>query len=255
MGQLVLPARGIRSRLSRRDEQLLGDLVRQAATAARTSRMADELQDSRERLVVAREEERAGSAATSTTGWDRPCHGVVFQVESARLLLDRDPETARSPRGHHRPREGSRRRRTPPRPRAAPAGPRRPRPGRRARPARRDAGAAGRRDRRRRPRCAARRGRGGGVPHRGRGAHQRRPPRRRPPCRVVCLGRAASCLSRSPTTGRASPPRRQAGVGLVSLRERAPSSAAAARSPARPRAAPSSGPGCPPPATPGGARA
>ena len=34
------------------------DLVRQAATAARTSRLADELQDSRERLVVAREEER-----------------------------------------------------------------------------------------------------------------------------------------------------------------------------------------------------
>ena len=54
----MLPARGLRSRLSRRDEQLLGDLVRQAATAARTSRLADELQDSRERLVVAREEER-----------------------------------------------------------------------------------------------------------------------------------------------------------------------------------------------------
>ncbi|MDQ4055418.1 MAG: hypothetical protein M3237_22380 [Actinomycetota bacterium] len=43
VGRLVLPARGLRSRLSRRDEQLLGDLVRQAATAARTSRLADEL--------------------------------------------------------------------------------------------------------------------------------------------------------------------------------------------------------------------
>src|SRR5690606_13097766 len=38
VGRLVLPARGLRSRLSRRDEELLGDLVRQAATAARTGR-------------------------------------------------------------------------------------------------------------------------------------------------------------------------------------------------------------------------
>ena len=58
VGRLVLPARGMRSRLSSRDEKLLGDLVRQAATAARTSRLADELQASRERLVNTREEER-----------------------------------------------------------------------------------------------------------------------------------------------------------------------------------------------------
>ena len=94
VGRLVLPARGLRSRLSRRDEQLLGDLVRQAATAARTSRLADELQDSRERLVVAREEERRRIRRDLHDGLGPALSGVVFRLESARLLVDRDPETA-----------------------------------------------------------------------------------------------------------------------------------------------------------------
>ncbi|GAA2143170.1 hypothetical protein GCM10009844_15300 [Nocardioides koreensis] len=95
VGRLVLPARGMRSRLSRRDERLLGDLVRQAATAARTSRMADELQDSRERLVVAREEERRRIRRDLHDGLGPALSGVVFRLESARLLVDRDPDAAK----------------------------------------------------------------------------------------------------------------------------------------------------------------
>jgi signal transduction histidine kinase len=95
VGRLVLPSRGVRSRLSGRDEQLLGDLVRQAATAARTSRLADELQESRERLVVAREEERRRIRRDLHDGLGPAMSGVVFQVESARLLVDRDPERAK----------------------------------------------------------------------------------------------------------------------------------------------------------------
>lgn len=95
VGRLVLPARGLRSRLSRRDEQLLGDLVRQAATAARTSRLADELQENRERLVVAREEERRRIRRDLHDGLGPALGGVVFQLESARLLVDQDPETAK----------------------------------------------------------------------------------------------------------------------------------------------------------------
>lgn len=94
VGRLVLPARGLRSRLSRRDEQLLGDLVRQAASAARTSRLADELQDSRERLVVAREEERRRIRRDLHDGLGPALSGVVFQLETARLLVERDPEAA-----------------------------------------------------------------------------------------------------------------------------------------------------------------
>jgi hypothetical protein len=54
VGVLVLPARGVRARLSGRDQRLLSDLVRQAATASRTGRLAEQLQENRQRLVVAR---------------------------------------------------------------------------------------------------------------------------------------------------------------------------------------------------------
>ncbi|MDN4171440.1 GAF domain-containing sensor histidine kinase [Nocardioides sp. SOB77] len=95
VGRLVLPARGLRSRLTRRDEQLLGDLVRQAATAARTSRLAEELQESRERLVVAREEERRRIRRDLHDGLGPSLSGVVFRLESARLRVERDPQGAR----------------------------------------------------------------------------------------------------------------------------------------------------------------
>lgn len=96
VGRLVLPARGVRSRLSRRDEELLGDLVRQAATVARTGRLAEELQDSRERLVTAREEERRRIRRDLHDGLGPALSGVVFQLESARLLVDKDPEAAKA---------------------------------------------------------------------------------------------------------------------------------------------------------------
>ncbi|WP_161964928.1 GAF domain-containing sensor histidine kinase [Ornithinimicrobium cerasi] len=96
VGRLVLPARGLRSRLSPRDEELLGDLVRQAATAARSSRLAEELQASRERLVLAREEERRRIRRDLHDGLGPDLGGVVFQLESARLLVDRDPEQAKT---------------------------------------------------------------------------------------------------------------------------------------------------------------
>lgn len=95
VGHLVLPARGVRSRLTRADEQLLGDLVRQAATAARSSRLAEELQDSRERLVTAREEERRRIRRDLHDGLGPALSGAVFQLESARLLVDRDPVAAK----------------------------------------------------------------------------------------------------------------------------------------------------------------
>ncbi len=94
VGRVELPVRGLRSRLSRRDEQLLGDLARQAATAVRTSQLADELQDNRERLVVAREEERRRIRRDLHDGLGPSLSGVVFQLESARLQVPRDPDEA-----------------------------------------------------------------------------------------------------------------------------------------------------------------
>ncbi|HWI44488.1 MAG TPA: sensor histidine kinase [Nocardioides sp.] len=95
VGRLVLPARGLRSRLSAQDERLLGDLVRQAATAARTSQLAEEVQDSRERLVTAREEERRRIRRDLHDGFGPALSGIVFQLEAARMGVERDPARAR----------------------------------------------------------------------------------------------------------------------------------------------------------------
>ncbi len=95
VGRLVLPAKGVRSRLSTRDEQLLGDLVRQAATAVRTSQLAEEVQQSRERLVTAREEERRRIRRDLHDGLGPSLSGTVFQLEAARMAVDTDPEAAK----------------------------------------------------------------------------------------------------------------------------------------------------------------
>lgn len=92
VGRLVLPARGLRSRLSAKDESLLGDLIRQAATAARTSSLAEDLQASRERLVNAREEERRRIRRDLHDGLGPSLAGIVYQLETARLLVDDQPE-------------------------------------------------------------------------------------------------------------------------------------------------------------------
>lgn len=95
IGRLVLPARGLRSRLSARDEELLGDLVRQAATAARASQLAEEVQRSRERLVSAREEERRRIRRDLHDGFGPALSGIVFQLEAARMTVASDPDRAR----------------------------------------------------------------------------------------------------------------------------------------------------------------
>jgi len=95
VGVLVLPARGVRARLSGRDERLLSDLVRQAATASRTGRLADELQENRQRLVVAREEERRRIHHDLTEDLGPTLGGLVHQVETARLLVKERPEAAK----------------------------------------------------------------------------------------------------------------------------------------------------------------
>lgn len=94
VGTLEIPDRGLRSRLSARDERLLADLVRQAVVAARTARLAAELQRSREQLVTAREEERRRIRRDLHDGLGPALSGVVFQLESARLGVAQDPAGA-----------------------------------------------------------------------------------------------------------------------------------------------------------------
>ena len=95
VGRLVLPRRGLRSMLSRRDQDLLLDLVRQAAIAIRTSLLAVALQDSRERLVLAREDDRRRIRRDLHDGLGPALGGVALRLEAAGSVIDTDPEGAR----------------------------------------------------------------------------------------------------------------------------------------------------------------
>jgi signal transduction histidine kinase len=95
VGRLELPARGVRSLLSQRDQALLFDVVRQAATAVRSARLADDLQASRERLVLDREEDRRRIRRDLHDGLGPVLGGVAMRLDAAGNALDHDPETTR----------------------------------------------------------------------------------------------------------------------------------------------------------------
>lgn len=95
IGRLELPARGVRSMLSRRDQALLFDVVRQAAMAVRSSRLAADLQQSREQLVLAREDDRRRIRRDLHDGLGPVLGGVAMRLDAAGNALDRDPETTR----------------------------------------------------------------------------------------------------------------------------------------------------------------
>lgn len=76
---------------SERDRRLLGDLVRLAAAAIRNAELGRELQAIRERLVVAREEERSRLRRDLHDGLGPLLGGVKLRLEAARNLAGRDP--------------------------------------------------------------------------------------------------------------------------------------------------------------------
>jgi signal transduction histidine kinase len=94
IGRLLLPAHGPRAALNDRDERLLGDVVRQAAFAARTARLARELQKSREQIVSAREEERRRLRRDLHDGLGPALGGVALRIDTARNLATRQPADA-----------------------------------------------------------------------------------------------------------------------------------------------------------------
>ncbi|GAA4365706.1 hypothetical protein GCM10023146_07960 [Nocardioides caricicola] len=95
IGLLELPARGVRSMLSKRDQALLFDVVRQAAMAVRSARLAADLQQSREQLVLAREDDRRRIRRDLHDGLGPVLGGVAMRLDAAGNALDRDPETTR----------------------------------------------------------------------------------------------------------------------------------------------------------------
>ena len=86
VGRLLLPADGVRAQLVTRDERLLADVVRQAAAAARATSLTAQLQDSREQLVAAREEERRRLRRDLHDGLGPSLGAVVLRIDTARNL-------------------------------------------------------------------------------------------------------------------------------------------------------------------------
>ena len=94
VGRLVLPEGGVAARLRPADERLLADVVRQAAAASRTARLADELQRSREQLVTAVADERRRLRRDLHDGLGPTLAAVASRIDTARITARRDPAAA-----------------------------------------------------------------------------------------------------------------------------------------------------------------
>jgi signal transduction histidine kinase len=93
IGELELaPPR--RTQLSRRDEKLLADVVRQAAAAVRATVLNEELQRSRQEIVVAREEERQRFRRDVHDGLGPALAAVKVRIDAARNVAARDQAEA-----------------------------------------------------------------------------------------------------------------------------------------------------------------
>ncbi|OPG05736.1 hypothetical protein B1L11_34660 [Microbispora sp. GKU 823] len=94
IGRLLLPRRAARRRLTANDERLLADLIRQAAAAARAVRLAEELQRSREGIVSAVEDERRRLRRELHDGLGPALAAVASRIDTARITARRSNEDA-----------------------------------------------------------------------------------------------------------------------------------------------------------------
>ncbi|QIN83559.1 hypothetical protein GBA63_13620 [Rubrobacter tropicus] len=94
VGWLVLGRRAGETDFAPADRRLLGDLARQIGVAVRASRLTADLQNSRERLVTAREEERRRLRRDLHDGVGPRLAALTLKIETARNKLARDPDAA-----------------------------------------------------------------------------------------------------------------------------------------------------------------
>jgi len=97
LGQLLLASRGPGESFTSADRRLLDDLARQAGTAAHAVRLSADLQRSRERLLLAREEERRRLARELHDSVSQALYGISLGTHAARTALERDPDHVAEP--------------------------------------------------------------------------------------------------------------------------------------------------------------
>lgn len=94
IGRLLVGARGPADPLSASDLRLLDDLSRQIGVAVHAALLTEALQESRERLVSAREEERRRLRRDLHDGLGPALAAIGMRAEAAETLLARDPPGA-----------------------------------------------------------------------------------------------------------------------------------------------------------------
>ena len=94
VGALEVATRSPGEVFGRADRRLLDDLARQIGVAARTVSLAAELQQSRERIVTAREEERRRLRRDLHDGLGAQLAALIMQAGAARAVLRSDPDAA-----------------------------------------------------------------------------------------------------------------------------------------------------------------
>jgi signal transduction histidine kinase len=92
IGYLVLASRSPGETFTRADYHLLNDLAHQAGIAAHTVRITADLVESRERLLLAHEEERRRLARELHDSVSQALYGISLGAHSARMALERDRE-------------------------------------------------------------------------------------------------------------------------------------------------------------------
>jgi signal transduction histidine kinase len=91
VGELLIAPRAAGETFAPADRRLLDDLARQAGIAVYASRLATDLQRSRERLVMAREEERRRLRNDLHDDLGPALSGLMMKLEAARDRLSHDP--------------------------------------------------------------------------------------------------------------------------------------------------------------------
>jgi signal transduction histidine kinase len=92
LGELVIGLRYGESRLDAADEQVLTLLAAPLAVAVQARGLADDLRDSRERIITGREEERRRMRRDLHDGLGPVLTAVVLNADAARRLIETEPE-------------------------------------------------------------------------------------------------------------------------------------------------------------------